>query len=75
MLKSPGEPHDRVIAHRTLDGAFVPFLNAGLNLCGRLESRPWGYVVTFRAADTLPSALIIATRTPRNYFDCRIMPM
>ena len=38
MVQSPDEAHYRMIAHRILDGAVVPFLGAGVNLCGRPEA-------------------------------------
>jgi hypothetical protein len=41
MIQSPDEAHYRMIAHRILAGAVVPFLGAGVNLCGRPEPAPW----------------------------------
>ena len=41
MIQSPDEAHYRMIAHRVLAGAVVPFLGAGVNLCGRPEAAPW----------------------------------
>jgi SIR2-like protein len=41
MVQSPDEAHYRMIAHRILDGAVVPFLGAGVNLCGRPDSVSW----------------------------------
>jgi hypothetical protein len=44
MVQSPNEAHYRMIAHRILEGAVVPFLGAGVNLCGRPESASWALV-------------------------------
>jgi hypothetical protein len=41
MVQSPDEAHFRMIAKRILDGAVVPFLGAGVNLCGRPPSVGW----------------------------------
>jgi len=41
MVQSPDQAHYRMIAKRVLDGAVVPFLGAGVNLCGQPESRVW----------------------------------
>jgi SIR2-like domain len=41
MIQSPDEAHYRMIANRILAGKVVPFLGAGVNLCGRPESAPW----------------------------------
>jgi hypothetical protein len=41
MVQSPDEAHYRRIAKRILDGAIVPFLGAGVNLCGRPEKTSW----------------------------------
>ena len=41
MVQSPDEAHYRMIAKRILDGAVVPFLGAGVNLCGRPAEAPW----------------------------------
>ena len=41
MVQSPEEAHYRMIAKRILDGAVVPFLGAGVNLCGRPDDTPW----------------------------------
>jgi hypothetical protein len=38
MAQSPDEAHYGMIADRILAGAVVPFLGAGVNLCGRSES-------------------------------------
>jgi hypothetical protein len=41
MAQSPDETHYEMIADRILDGAVVPFLGAGVNLCGRPDSESW----------------------------------
>ncbi len=41
MVQSPDEAHYRMIAKRILDGAVVPFLGAGVNLCGLPASAEW----------------------------------
>lgn len=41
MVQSPNEAHYRLVANRILDGAVVPFLGAGVNLCGRPTAVPW----------------------------------
>src|SRR5215213_1672333 len=41
MVQSPDDGHYRLIAHRILDGAVVPFLGAGVNLCGRPDGVSW----------------------------------
>jgi SIR2-like domain len=41
MVRSPDEAHYRRIANRILDGAVVPFLGAGVNLCGRPDKASW----------------------------------
>jgi len=41
MIQAPDEPHYRMVAQRILAGKVVPFLGAGVNLCGRPESVAW----------------------------------
>jgi hypothetical protein len=41
MVQSPDEAHYRLLAHRILAGKVVPFLGAGVNLCGRPDSAPF----------------------------------
>jgi hypothetical protein len=41
MVQSPDEAHYRLLAHRILAGKVVPFLGAGVNLCGRPDSVPF----------------------------------
>jgi hypothetical protein len=55
MVQSPDEAHYRLIAQRILDGAVVPFLGAGVNLCGRPAGVPW------QRGRYLPSGAELAT--------------
>src|SRR5215211_7355518 len=41
MVQSPDEAHYRMITQRIVAGAVVPFLGAGVNLCGRPDSVSW----------------------------------
>lgn len=42
MPDKPDDEHYRVVAKRIMAGAVVPFLGAGVNLCGRPETKsPW----------------------------------
>jgi hypothetical protein len=41
MAQSPDEAHYEMIADRILAGAVVPFLGAGVDLCGRPDSESW----------------------------------
>jgi hypothetical protein len=54
MVQSPDEAHYRMIADRVLNGAVVPFLGAGVNLCGRPDS------ATFALGQYLPSGSELA---------------
>ena len=54
MVQSPDEAHYTRIANRILDGRVVPFLGAGVNLCGRPES------VSFQLGRYLPSGSELA---------------
>jgi hypothetical protein len=39
--QSPNEAHYKTVAQRILAGAVVPFLGAGVNLCGRPDAESW----------------------------------
>jgi hypothetical protein len=41
MAESPDDSHYGIVADRILAGAVVPFLGAGVNLCGRPDSESW----------------------------------
>ena len=41
LAQPPDNEHYRMLVSRLLSGAVVPFLGAGVNLCGRPESTPW----------------------------------
>jgi SIR2-like domain len=41
MIQTPDNAHYRMLANRILAGAVVPFLGAGVNLCGRPEAAAW----------------------------------
>jgi SIR2-like domain len=41
MAQVPDEEHYRLIATRLMDGAVVPFLGAGVSVCGRPPSTEW----------------------------------
>ena len=59
MVQSPDEAHYRMIAKRILDGAVVPFLGAGVNLCGRPDHTPWA------RGQYLPNGAELATHLAR----------
>ena len=54
MVQSATEPHYRMLAKKILAGAVVPFLGAGVNLCGRPES------ARFMPGQYLPSGAELA---------------
>jgi SIR2-like domain len=60
MAQSPNEAHYRLIADRILDGAVVPFLGAGVNLCGRPDS------MKFELGHYLPSGSELASYLARH---------
>lgn len=41
MANQPDAAHFEMVANRLLDGGVVPFLGAGVNLCGRPETAHW----------------------------------
>ena len=41
MAERPDGSHFEMVANRLLAGAVVPFLGAGVNLCGRPDSVAW----------------------------------
>ncbi len=43
MADQPDANHFEMVAHRLLAGAVVPFLGAGVNLCGRPDAATWEY--------------------------------
>jgi hypothetical protein len=55
MVRLPDGAHYRMIAHRILAGRVVPFLGAGVNLCGRPNEVPW------QRGRYLPSGAELAT--------------
>src|SRR4249919_2025564 len=55
MVQLPDEAHFRIVARKILAGAVVPFLGAGVNLCGRPESVSW------QVGRYLPSGTELAT--------------
>jgi hypothetical protein len=67
MAQAPDEAHYEIIAERILAGAVVPFLGAGVNLCGRRDSEP------FKLGRNLPSgselADYLASKWPFSYTD------
>jgi hypothetical protein len=57
--QSPDEAHYPLIAHRILDGGVVPFLGAGVNLCGRPSE------ASFELGHYLPSGSEVAAYLAR----------
>jgi hypothetical protein len=41
MIQQPDDEHYRLVANRLMAGAVVPFLGAGVGLCGRPAEVPW----------------------------------
>ena len=41
MIQQPDDEHYRLVANRLMAGAVVPFLGAGVGLCGRPAEAPW----------------------------------
>lgn len=59
MVQLPDDEHYRMVANRLIAGAVVPFLGAGVSLCGRPEQAPW------EKGRYLPSGIELAAHLAR----------
>jgi hypothetical protein len=66
MTQSPDEAHYELIADRILAGAVVPFLGAGVNLCGRPDWEEWQVGRYLPSSSELAAYLASKYRYPFN---------